>query len=113
MDNQLFFRVHHPDNLGLWYNANGEFTQEIQKHDISCANLEMDYNEDCVGGFLSCTDSLDNLFNWFSKAEIQRLEEAGYRACVFKANESKFHEKYKHFLFKEEGSILVAQIKLI
>jgi hypothetical protein len=73
----------------------------------------MDFNNECTGGFLSCTDTLDNLFNWFSRKEIQQLEEAGYKVCVFNAKESKFHDKYKHFLFKEEGSILVAQINLI
>lgn len=110
---KTFFRIHHPDNLGLWYNKDGVFTRELDKYSLSCANLEMDKNDDCAGGFLSCTDTLDNLFNWFTREEIQRLEEAGYRACVFKAQEHKFHDKYKHFLFKEEGSILVAQIKLI
>lgn len=110
---KLFFRVHHPDNLGLWYNAQGEFIKEISKHAIGCADLEMDPNPDCAGGYLSCTESLDTLFDWFTKEEIQRLEEAGYRTCVFKSNDFKFHEKYKHFLFKQEGALLVAQMKLI
>lgn len=110
---KLFFRVHHPDNLGLWYNKDGIFTKEIEKYGIACADLEMDKNEEYAGGYLSCTDSLDNLFNWFTRQEIQKLEEAGYRTCVFKAEEHKFHDKYKHFLFKQEGSILVAEIQLI
>jgi hypothetical protein len=48
---KLFFRVHHPDNLGLWYNKDGAFTREIDKLNLACKDLEMDPNPDCAGDF--------------------------------------------------------------
>ena len=113
MDSKLFFRVVHPEGKGLWYNKDGEFTQEIVKLDISCANLEMNHDEECTGGFSSCTDSLDSLFDWFGREELFKLKENGYDICIFNSEEYKFHEKHKHFLFKTEGSLLVAKINII
>lgn len=113
MGNKLFYRVHHPEGKGLWYNENAIFTKEIGKLDIACADLEMDQNEECAGGFLSCTDSMDSLFDWFGRDELFRLRDAGYDICIFKAEKAKFHEKYKHFLFQKEGSLLIAKINII
>lgn len=110
---KLFFRVHHPDGKGLWYNKNAEFTQEIAKLDLSCAGLEMNHDDDCAGGFLSCTDSMDSLFDWFGREELFKLRDNGYNICIFKAEEHKFHEKYKHFLFKERGSLLIATVNIV
>lgn len=112
-NDKLFFRVHHPDGKGLWYNKEAQFTKEIVKLDLSCAGLEMDHNDECAGGFLSCTDSMDSLFDWFGREELFKLRDNGYNICIFKAEEHKFHEKYKHFLFRQEGSILVATINIV
>lgn len=111
--NNLFYRVHHPKELGLWYNNKGEFTHEIGKLDLKCANLEMGFDDTCKDGFLSCTDSLDSLFQWFSRDELFKLKDNGYDICIFKSEESKFCEKYKHFLFKQQGSLLIAKINII
>lgn len=113
MIEKIFFRVHHPKGKGLWYNNNAEFTKEIGKLELGCADLETDQNEECAGGFLSCTDSMDSLFDWFGREELLKLKDNGYDICIFKSAEHKFHEKYKHFLFKEEGSLLVAKINII
>ena len=110
---KLFYRVHHPRDLGLWYNGKAEFTNEIEKLDLKCAKLDMSFDDNCAGGFISCTDTLDNLYNWFSREELLKLVDNGYDVLVFKAEESKFHEKFKHHLFKKEGSIIVAKINII
>ena len=112
-EEKLFYRVHHPRELGLWYNDKGEFTHEIGKLELNVADLEMDKNEECDGNFLSCTHSLDSLFDWFSRKELFKLKDAGYDICIFKSDNFKFHEKYKHFLFQRKGSLLVAKINII
>lgn len=109
---KIFFRVHHPKGLGLWYNEQGEFTNEISKLELQCAGLEMNKNEECEGGFLSCTDSMESLLGWFGREELLKLKDKGYDICVFKADEYKFHDKYKHFLFKQQGSLLIAHINI-
>jgi len=110
---KLFFRVQHPNDIGLWYNGNAEFTNEIQKLNLNCANLDMSFDDNCSGGFLSCTDSLDSLYDWFSREELLKLVDNGYNVLAYQAMEHKFHEKFKHFLFKKEGSIIVAKINII
>ena len=46
-------------------------------------------------GWLSATDSLEDLFNWFSKDDIEKLENYGWYVTVYEAKKVK---QYKNHL---------------
>ena len=94
---KLFYRVaHFKTRQGLWYNSNGVFTGLIHNEFNFCTNtsLPMPFDPDLVG-WLSATDSLEDLFNWFSKEDIEKLEDSGWFITVYEAELSK---QYKNHL---------------
>jgi hypothetical protein len=62
----------------------------------------MPYNKEVVG-WLSATDKLSDLFLWFPKEDIVKLEEHGYSIGVYEATEYKVHEN--HWVIKQDSSI--------
>ena len=73
---KLYYRIAHEETQqGLWYDSKGNFTGLIHNEFNFCMNknLPMPFDPDLVG-WLSATDSLEDLFNWFSKEDIERLE---------------------------------------
>lgn len=106
MSKQTYFRVCHKDTLqGLWYAFNGEFTGLIHNEFSFCANTElaMDFDPEIVG-WLSATDSLDTLWNWFTKEDISRLQEHGWFIHEFEAEDVKFYERFQHTIIKQDTS---------
>lgn len=111
---KTFYRVSNIDTQqGLWYNFQGKFTGLIHKDFNFCKNkdLEMDFDEELVG-YLSVTDSLDTLYNWFSKEDILELQKHGYFIHVYQTDSYKFYEKFQHLVIKKSESILVEKIIL-
>jgi len=72
---KTFYRVSNTDTQqGLWYNFSGEFTGLIHNKFDFCLHkeLKMDFDEELVG-YLSATDSLETLWQWFPKDDIIKL----------------------------------------
>ena len=109
----LFFRVHHPDGLGLWYNRVGEFTNKVVDLNLNCAGLDMSHDDECVGGYLSCVNSLELLLAWFSKEELARLVAEGYKIVVFESDSYKLCNKYNHHLIEAATAKQIAVIELL
>lgn len=109
-----YYRVCHIVTLqGLWYRFDGEFTGLIHDKFNFCVNsdLKMDFDEELVG-WLSATDSLETLYQWFSKEDIKQLQEYGWFIHEFEADEVKFYERFKHLVIKQETSKVLNVIVL-
>jgi hypothetical protein len=106
MEKKLFYRVCHKDTLqGLWYDYKGLFTGQIHGIFDFCTNnkLEMDFDEDIVG-WLSATDSLETLYQWFPMIDILRLQEYGYYIHTFEATEHRFYDRFQHIVINQATS---------
>lgn len=80
----LYYRIANKDTQqGLWYDSRGNYTGLIHNEFNFCmnTNLPMPFDLDLVG-WLSATDSLGDLFNWFSKEDIARLEKHVYEINI-------------------------------
>ena len=102
---KLFWRVGHIEtNQGLWYDEKGNFTGLIHKELSFCMNhlLEMPFDEN-ITGYLSATDSLEDLFKWFSLTDLNNLYPFGYRVMVYEA--SKFRPYLNHWIIDQKTSI--------
>ena len=108
-----FFRVGTKDQNGLWYDQAGNFTGLIHNQLNFCKNseLKMDFHGE-VSGYLSAATSMEELYNWFPPEDIKRLQEIGYSILLYEANDFKFYDRFQHYLIKQHGSILTAEIKL-
>jgi len=109
-----YFRVCHRETLqGLWYSFDGRFTGLIHEDFSFCQNkdLKMDFDPSIVG-WLSATDSLENLWRWFSKEDIKRLQEHGWFIHEFSAKEVKFYERFQHLVIKQSNSKVLRIIEL-
>lgn len=109
-----FYRVSHASTQqGLWYNMNGIFTGLIHNEFNFCKNNEllMDFDETIVG-YLSATPTLDELFNWFTKDDIVKLQEHDYYIHVFESDDYKFYDRFQHFVINKESSKLIEKIVL-
>lgn len=107
MKNKLFYRVCHKDTLqGLWYDYKGLFTGKIHQEFDFCTHnkLEMDFDEEIVG-WLSATDSLETLYQWFPMVDILKLQEHGYYIHTFEATEQRFYERFQHIVINQATSI--------
>ena len=107
---ELYYRVANVrTQQGLWYDFNGNFTGLIHKRYSFCKNynLPMPYNPELVG-WLSATETLEDLFFWFTKEDILELEKSGYRITVYESKNVKQHQN--HWLLKKEESRIVGYI---
>jgi|TARA_R110000796_G_scaffold59568_2_gene137408 hypothetical protein len=114
METRRFYRVSNSNSKqGLWYNYNGEFTGLIHDKFDFCLNskLPMDYDEEVVG-YLSVTDELDNLWGWFTRDDIIRLQEFNYKIHVYESQDYKWYEKFQHWLINQESLKLIEEIEL-
>lgn len=96
MEPKLFYRVSNKDTQqGLWYDFNGNFTGLIHDKFNFCTNnkLLMPYDPTIVG-WLSATETLDELFNWFTKKDIQKLQNYGYTISLYESTEYKIHNNH-------------------
>jgi hypothetical protein len=105
---KTFYRVGTDSTEGLWYNKNGEFTGLI--HDefkwINASNLIMPFEQELVG-YLSVADSLEHLYQWFSKEELIKLKEIGFKIFEYEAINYKFYDLYKHNVICEKTSKII------
>lgn len=109
MDKRTFYRVCHKDSQkSLWYDQEGQFTGLIHGKFNFCQNysLEMDFDPEVVG-FLSATDSLDQLAVWFTDSDIKMLHEHGYRVHAYESDNYKFYDKFQHYLISQKDSRVI------
>lgn len=99
-----YYRVsNNSTRQGLWYNFKGEFTGLIHTELNFCTNsqLPMPFDPDLIG-WLSVTQSLEELFNWFTKEDIEKLEPLGWFITVYEASVSKTYKN--HFVICQHTS---------
>lgn len=109
---KTFYRIANEETKqGLWYDSKGNFTGLIHNKFNFCMNkdLPMPFDPEIVG-WLSATDSLEDLFNWFSKDDIERLESHGYFITVYEAEKIKQYKN--HLVICQETSIIKERISL-
>lgn len=109
-----FYRVCHKETLqGLWYDQSGLFTGFIHGKFNFCTNssLKMDFDSELCG-YLSATDSLRSLFNWFTESDIKELQKHDYLIHVYETDDFKFYEKFQHLVINKENSRLIKTISL-
>jgi hypothetical protein len=75
-----FYRV--CDNInkqGLWYTQDGVHTGLIHNKFNFCtnSNLPMEYDQELVG-WLSAVMNIDDLWKWFTKEDVKRLQEHNF-----------------------------------
>lgn len=112
MEKQIFFRVANIETQqGLWYDYDGEFTGLIHNEFDFCENSElpMPYNED-IRGWLSAVEDLDDLWFWFPKKDLIRLQEHGWYVYAYQAAAWKTHEN--HVVIKQETAIPILRIEI-
>jgi len=106
MKPKLFYRVANVESQqGLWYNFNGEFTGLIHNEFKFCTNhnLPMPFTPELVG-WLSATETLEELFFWFTEQDITELEKFGFKITLYEANEYKIFEN--HWIIKQDESVV-------
>ena len=114
MEAKKYYRVCNKETLqGLWYDYKGQFTGLIHEEFAFCTNnqLEMDFDPEIVG-WLSATDSLETLWNWFTKSDILELQKHGWFIHEFEAVDVKFYERFQHQVINQETSKLLRVIEL-
>lgn len=111
---KTFYRVCHKDTKqGLWYCPEGTFTGLIHDKFKFCKNseLEMHFDEELTG-WLSATDSLEDLMNWFSEEDIKELQKHGWFIYKYSVTDYKFYDRFQHYIINQETSIPLNKIKL-
>lgn len=112
MKSKLFYRVANIETQqGLWYDFKGNFTGLIHNEFNFCMNnkLQMPFDNKIIG-WLSATDTLEDLFNWFSKEDLMKLKDFGYAILLYESNEYRIHQN--HWVIKQDNSILKAVLNL-
>ncbi len=113
-DKKKFYRVCNTETLrGLWYDFKGDFTGIIHEDFKFCLNssLKMDFDSELVG-WLSATDSLEDLYKWFTKEDILKLQEFGWYIHEFEAENYKFYERFQHIIIEQDTSKVIKKIEL-
>ena len=111
---KTFFRIANPNTLqGLWYDYQGEFTGLIHNQFDFCENsgLQMPFDPQ-LKGYLSATESLEQLYQWFPQADILRLQKAGYVIHEYQSDDYKFYDPYQHLVINQAKSLITNTILL-
>lgn len=114
MESKRFYRVCNPESeQGLWYNFKGNFTGLIHDKFSFCrsTSLEMPFDEELIG-YLSATDSLLRLMDWFNVEEIRKLQEFGWYIHVYETDDYKFYERFQHPVISQTNSKIISKIIL-
>jgi hypothetical protein len=111
--NKFFYRVGTDSTEGLWYNKEGVHTGLIHTEFnwLSASSLIMPFELELIG-YISVADSLEHLYNWFTRDEILKLQENGFSISEYIADDYKFYDLYKHNVINK-NSVLHNKIKLI
>ena len=114
MNAKKYYRVCHKDTFqGLWYNFKGEFTGLIhgQLNFCEANSLQMEFDETIVG-WLSAVEDLKDLWAWFSKKDVEQLQKHGWFIHEFESTESRFYERFKHTIIKQDASRVIRVIEI-
>lgn len=109
-----FYRVCNEETKqGLWYRFDGSFTGLIHDRFNFCANkdLKMDFDEELVG-WLSAVPTLEALYQWFTKDDIKELQKHGWFIYEYRAEDSKFYDRFQHLVIKQDTSKVIRKIEL-
>lgn len=108
METRYFYRIGTEEGTGLWYSKEGKFTGKIHRPEfswLSASSLQMPFEQQLVG-YLSVADSLEHLYQWFSKANIINLQDLGFTIEEYISNDYKFYDLYKHNIINQKTSKL-------
>ena len=110
---KLFYRIGVDTEEGLWYNKSGEFTGLIYREYnwIGASQLIMPFEQELVG-FISVANSLEHLYQWFTKDEILKLQNIGFSIYEYYSEDFKFYDLYKHNVINQNSNKIISTIKL-
>jgi hypothetical protein len=111
---QKFYRVCKPETeQGLWYDFKGNFTGLIHNELNFCTNnqLKMDFDPE-IQNYLSATQTLEELFQWFSQEDIFELQKRGWFIHIYNVVEHKFYDRFKHYIIDQKSSQIFGKIIL-
>lgn len=104
---KFFYRIGHPDSgNGLWYDKNGKWTGlAVDKYNLRAGAIPMGYDP-LIRNWISVTDTIEKLDNWFTPDEMKVLAADGYELIIFwlEANDKRCveyqvpHTEVKHWL---------------
>ena len=109
MQSKTFYRVNHiRTQQGLWYSEKGEFTGLIHDKFDFCQNtsLRMDYDPEIVE-YVSVVESLDQLYAWFSKEDIVKLQTHGWYIHQYRSDDYKWYDRFKHYVMNQQSAKLI------
>jgi hypothetical protein len=114
---RTFYRVSNVHTAqGLWYDFAGNFTGLIHSEFDFCLHneLRMDYDPELVG-WLSATENLKDLWFWFPKEDISRLEKHGWFINEYAVGENdiKWYDPFQHYVIRQSKAIFVRQIPIL
>lgn len=115
MDGKIFYRVANIEtNQGLWYDWDGKFTGLINNRFDFCANkdLPMPYDKELVG-WISAVDELEQLWFWFTKNDVYRLQQNGWYVYVYQTERWKMYdydEEVSHTVIDKESSTPILRV---
>jgi hypothetical protein len=111
---KTFYRVCNPETeQGLWYDYKGNFTGLIHTKFDFCtnSNLEMPFDDELIG-WLSAVEKLDDLWVWFEKVDVYRLQKHGWFIHEYVVRDHKFYDKFNHYVIHQDSSIPVRTIDI-
>lgn len=81
---KFFYRIGHSDSgNGLWYDRDGNWTGlAIDKYQLQSNQIPMGFDKN-IQGWISVTDSVDDLYKWFTREEMGVLANHGYEVICF------------------------------
>lgn len=110
----IYYRVCNTDtNQGLWYHFNGDFSGLIHSKFDFCENsqLEMEFDPEIIG-WLSVAQSLDELYKWFSPADIKELQKHNWLIHEYESEDCKFYDRFQHYVIKQETAKLIRKYEI-
>lgn len=115
MKPKTFYRVCNPESeQGLWYDFKGKFTGLIHNKFNFCvnSNLQMPFDDELVG-WLSATDTLESLWNWFTVDDILKLQKHGWFIHEYEVDTYRFYDKFQHYVICQKTSKIIRKIPLL
>ena len=106
---QIFYRVGTTDQSGMWYDQNGNFHGAINSPAfkmLKCNQVQMPFCRETVG-YLSATQTLEELEQWFPKEDMAVLEPLGFKILAYEVADCKFHKANNHWLINQKSSVLI------
>lgn len=114
-DTKSFYRVcNNKTKQGLWYTQEGIHTGHIHDKFDFCLNseLKMDFDEELIG-WLSAVETIDDLYKWFTKEDILKLQNYNYFIFEYEVTSHKFYDRFQHSVICQETSTPIKQIIIL